>query len=709
MLALIVVTGCSRSASAYLAGGDKYFKQGRYNEALIEYRNAIQVNPRLVQAHYQLAEVYLRLRSVAGAYKELRETVTLDPRDARAQLQLAALFIAGKKYDEAAGAAAKVLQTDPRNAVAHAILGERSARTGDSASAIKEYQLAVSLDPHRLETYAQLAAVYMSSGDFQNAERALKEAAAANSQSATARVNLGRFYLSQRKFAQAEAEMQAASNLAARDPTPRLWLADSYAAEGNLAAAEKIRIKLKKAGPDDPRFYRAVAAFYLSAGQREKAVAELQSLSSSKPKDTWVIANLAEALLEANRFQEASDLTRNLLAAHPNDPNGLLLKGRILINQRRYAEAESVLQNAVKASPHSAASYFFLGMAQKSRGLVGAAQASFARAHQLSPGMLGANAAIAEMDADNGSYDEADRLAETNPNLPLAEVVGARAELGRGNLQRARQLIETALERDPVLLPALEMLVSLDATDDKAKESVGRISALASQYPRNAGLHFLLGLAYFNSKDFQSSEESARQALALDAQTPDAHSLLAEIDMAKRLDAQAEAELKMEIGSYPQKAATYLALAHLYGTETRWDEARAMLEKAVAADPSSAQAKNNLAYLYLEHGGDLNAALSLAQQVKRQLPNSPVAADTLAWAFYKSGLYELAVAESSSCVRMAPDNPVYQYHLGMSYFGAKRLDAAAACLRRALKANPTAAYTASAQAVLAGIAKRSER
>jgi tetratricopeptide (TPR) repeat protein len=120
MMALIVMAACSRNASTYLAGGDKYFKQGRYNEALIEYRNAIQVNPRLVQAHYQLAQVYLRLRSAAAAYKELRETVTLDPRDARAQLQLAALFIAGNKYDEAAGAAAKALQADPSNAVAHA-------------------------------------------------------------------------------------------------------------------------------------------------------------------------------------------------------------------------------------------------------------------------------------------------------------------------------------------------------------------------------------------------------------------------------------------------------------------------------------------------------------------------------------------------------------------------------------------------------------
>ena len=60
-------------------------------------------------------------------------------------------------------------------------------------------------------------------------------------------------------------------------------------------------------------------------------------------------------------------------------------------------------------------------------------------------------------------------------------------------------------------------------------------------------------------------------------------------------------------------------------------------------DPSSASVKNDLAYLYLQHGGDTNAALSLAQEAKRALPDSPAVADTLGWALYKLGSYQLAI------------------------------------------------------------------
>ena len=58
-----------------------------------------------------------------------------------------------------------------------------------------------------------------------------------------------------------------------------------------------------------------------------------------------------------------------------------------------------------------------------------------------------------------------------------------------------------------------------------------------------------------------------------------------------------------------------------------------LCEKAREVDPDSPLVANNLAYLYLEHGGDVNVALSLAQMVRQKMPNSPDAADTLGWAY----------------------------------------------------------------------------
>jgi cellulose synthase operon protein C len=702
----LYLAACSRNPATYMASGDKYFQAGKYSEAVIQYRNAVQVSPRLAQAHYKLAMAFLQAKSLQEAYKELWETVTLDPANGDAQLQFAALSIAAKKYDEAKAAAAKVLTLDPKNSRAHEILGEQSALTSDTAGAVREFQAAITLAPRRVQSYFALAAVFASRGDFSGAEAAFKQAIEANPESEPARMSLGDFYFSQRKFGGAEEEMRAASRLAPRDPLPLLELAKDYLAEGNPAEAEKVCAELKTIAPDDPRAYRALALFYVSTKQRVKAAAELQSLRTLKPKDPWVGASLAETLLNQNRIQEASIPTQELLAADPNDPRALLSRGRILISQRKYPEARAALEQATKGAPKAAAAWYFLGVAQRSTGLAGDAKASFDQAHKLSPAAVGPEAALAELEANSGAYERSERLAEANPSAPVAEVAGARAELAKGNRRKAEQLVQAALEHNPISLPALEILLRLYASEGKLPEAVRRISALVAQYPQNAGLRFLQAAGYFNLKDFQRSEESARQAIALDPQTPDAHTLMGAIDEAKGLAAQAANEYRAAIEVSPNKTSNYMALAHLDEAGGKWDDARAVLEKAHAVDPASPAAKNDLAYVYLNHGGDTTAALSLAQEAKRALPESAAVADTFGWALYKSRSYGLAITQLSEGVKKAPGNPEFLYHLGMAYLAANRFEPAAQSLQRALSDNPNFADAVSAKAALDAIAKR---
>src|ERR1039458_7602559 len=67
--------------------------------------------------------------------------------------------------------------------------------------------------------------------------------------------------------------------------------------------------------------------------------------------------------------------------------------------------------------------------------------------------------------------------------------------------------------------------------------------------------------------------------------------------------------------------------------------------------------------LYLDHGGDVNLALSLAQRVKQKMPRPPLAADTLGWAYYKLGSFDSAVAQLRESVKEAPNNAMFGFHL----------------------------------------------
>jgi tetratricopeptide (TPR) repeat protein len=708
-VALGSMISCSQDAHQYLTSGEKYYKVGKYQQALIQFQNAIQKEPRLAEAHYQLAETYLKLNSAQQAYRELQETVTLDPKNLDAELQLATLLMAGGKYDAAKALADKVIAATPNNPRAHVILGERDALMHDWPGAIGELQLAITLDPAEAPDYARLAVVYFNAGQPLAAEAVFKKAIEANPKSLLAHVNLGRFYYSQRRASDAEAEMRAASGVEPRAAQPRLILADYYMAAGKLPEAEKICADLKAIGPNDPEAYRALGHFYKATGQKEKALTEFRALLASKPKDGLVKGDVIGALLDLNRVPEAAKLNQELLISLPGDPSALSSKGRILIAEGKYPEAMTALQSAVKADPRSAASRYFLGVAQNALGLAAQARSSFALALRMAPGTPEAEVALASIDAKSGAYDEALRLVggalQAKPNFAEADVVAAEASLGKGDLMQGEQSLLAALEHDPISLPALDMLLGLYARQGKIRQAVDRISPLVSQYPQNAGLHLLLAVGYFALKDLQSSEARVRQAIAIDGKTPGAYALLARISLAQGSVEQAAIDYRKQIELDPRRVSNYIALELVYETQGKWEEAKKAAESAHAIDPGSALVANTLAYLYLEHGGNVNVALSLAQQAKQKMPDSAAVADTLGWAFYKSGLSEPAIMQLSESVKKAADNSLYQYHLGMAYLAAGHSDPAARSLRLALKYNPNFPFAANARAVLDKIAE----
>jgi tetratricopeptide (TPR) repeat protein len=170
------LTACSKSPQRYLASGDEYFKAGKYKEAILQYRNAVQRDPKLAKAHFQLAKAYAATQVPDEAFKELQTTVDLDPGNVEAQLQYASVLLAAKKYDDLQAVLAKLLAAEPNNAKAHALSGGRLAMTGDLPGAIREFQTAIKQDPRQVGSYMSLASIYMSRGELSDAEAVFNRA-----------------------------------------------------------------------------------------------------------------------------------------------------------------------------------------------------------------------------------------------------------------------------------------------------------------------------------------------------------------------------------------------------------------------------------------------------------------------------------------------------------------------------------------------------
>src|SRR5215475_9403428 len=100
-----LVTGCSRDPNVrkqkYFESGQRYYQEGKYREAIIQFRNATQVDGRFTEAHYQLAQAYQKVHDWQRAYAELFRTLELDPESYKAHIDMANLLISNSQTKEA--------------------------------------------------------------------------------------------------------------------------------------------------------------------------------------------------------------------------------------------------------------------------------------------------------------------------------------------------------------------------------------------------------------------------------------------------------------------------------------------------------------------------------------------------------------------------------------------------------------------------------
>src|SRR5215208_417065 len=98
LLACLVAfaASCSNPEKAkaeHLARGEAFLKERRWQEASLEFRNAIQIDDNLAAAHWGLAQAYEQLGRGSEYIEELQRTSKLDAANVPARLRLANAYL----------------------------------------------------------------------------------------------------------------------------------------------------------------------------------------------------------------------------------------------------------------------------------------------------------------------------------------------------------------------------------------------------------------------------------------------------------------------------------------------------------------------------------------------------------------------------------------------------------------------------------------
>jgi putative PEP-CTERM system TPR-repeat lipoprotein len=743
-LSVIVVSGCSRDLGAarreYLERGDRYLKEKNFDAAVLEYRNAVQRDPRDGEVYRKLSAAYLEKGDVRSALRAATTAADLMPDTPDAQVEAGNLLLATGAFGDAKARAQKALSKSPDHVEVRILLGNALAGLEDADRAIKEFEEAIRLDPSQSASYIGLGTLRGARGDREAAEEAFKQALARDPKSALARLALAQFYWSTGRLDAAEHTLLDALAIDPDDRRANIALAVFYEYTGRGDEAEPYLLIAQRSDSSGTAALM-LADYYIRENRLAEATSLLRRISSD-PKSGFLSSLRLAAIADLQgRSDEALETLDRLLAAQPRNSIALAAKADLLRRRGRFDDALRAADGAIGADPLSAQAQFIRGQILEAKGRAGQALQAFNRTLDLNPRASAAQVELARLRLDSGAAEGSVALAadavRTDPENLDARLVLARAltlrhdyaqaestlrellrvapraaavhgQLGlllamKNDAPGARQAFERALALDPFELDAVGGLTALDFGAARRTEAIARLDGLLNRAPGNAGLLLITARAYASVSDLTRAETLLVRAIEADPGALAAYSMLGSVYLAeKRLDA-ARGQFEKLAQSQDRPVGALTVVGIIYLLQNRTADARQAFERVLGIEPHAPVAANNLAWIYAENGGNLDLALQLAQTASEALPDQAEVSDTLGWIYYKKQMMPRAVSALRHSLDLDPKNALASYHLGLALEKSGDVGQARRMLELSLTLDPASGRSADVKRRLASL------
>ncbi len=738
-LVLLALTACG-TKRGYVEKGNALFQKGKYEDAAINYRKAIQKDSRYGDAYYRLGLNATKQGNLSEAYDALNRASQLLPNNLEVKGQFADFCLENylknptrpqKLYQQIQQVSSDLLARNPNSFDGLRLKGYLAYADRKPQEAIAYFRKAVQIQPGSAPVTTALVETLNASGQPQEAEKIALDLLARHKDYGPIYDALARIYSNANRPADAEKALRSKADNNPRNPDYIVELATHYLLAGNTAEMKNALQRMLNDPKSFPNAQMRVGDFYVQQKKYEDAVRSYQDGAQAYPNQRVDYQKRAMAALLADaKYDDAKRLDDEILRNNPKDEVALRIKADLLINAGGVDNANAalpILQNELNAHPNddNPGLRFQLGRAYRLKDDLDSSRAQFAAAIRMRNDYVAARYELAEISLlqqrSAEALEQATAILALTPRDRRARLLYARSLLASGDVTRSRAELTQLLKDSPKDLETRLALGSLALQQKKYPEAIETLNGIKDSGDPRA----FAGLvdAYARSGQIDKAVEVANDGFKrLPNSIVIRQQLAISLAMTGRFD-PAISEFQKVIAANPKSLENYVRLGAIYDVKGdytdairqfqqahdlapndlgpaltlaeglaragRRSEATAVYQTILKAHPNDATALNNTAYFLCDSGGNLDEALKLAQTAVQKAPDQPAFADTLGYVYLKRGMRTAAIQTFSGLVKNHPKYATYRYHLGLAFYESGDKARAKKELRDALATHPS--------------------
>lgn len=534
---------------------------GKYKEAFIHLKNALQADPDNLPARLLLALVHFNEGDIYSAEKESEQALLLGA-DINLVLPVYGTSLVLQSKVDKLFEIQQVYNTfTPASRFEWALLkGQGYLIKRESALAQAEFEKAAAMFPDDVRAKNTLASIYLGEGMLPQAQSMIDESLALEPGNAKTLVLRGELALSQADYGQALKSFSKAHDLAPEDLRVLRSLAQVNLLLGNYAEMQKYLDLILEQSPEDPAatllsailqmnqgevalgeemlanlsdklslldkakiksadtflFIRA-SADYLR-GNDESAISLLNAYSSRNKGDLAAIRMLADLYLRNGEDTQATQLLSDSKAYVVADFGLTLQLLRLYIQSNNNFGAQELLEDIKETAPDNPYVRMLEAEFLRSRGQAASALAlldgrDYGDAEPTEYGLL-RGALQLDLGMEQVAQTTARRLLDLYPNNVRAQNFSAITYLRAGKLDDAETNINLALALDPANVQARFNQAMLAKERDQFEQASKLLNAILEDQPNHANSILLIARILFEQGNFQEAIDWSKKVYA---------------------------------------------------------------------------------------------------------------------------------------------------------------------------------------------------